>query len=119
MACTGITNQNGAALNDTGGIMSAPLGANNINFTGTTLDSAWHVFRFAKSGARRVVQMDGVSLYDNSTAAGTYGTGNDTLSIGDYFSFLLLGGMRHALFFTDFLTDDEAAKMTTYLEGFI
>ena len=115
--CTDINNQNGTVVRPTNLTMSAPLGAQNITVSCSPLGNVWRIIRCAKEGARRIVELDGVSIYDASTSAGTYGTGNDILKMGDYFSQYLNGALRHALFFNDVLGTDEALELYDYLEA--
>lgn len=110
---TGITNQIGAsAYQDTSLVFS--MGGSS--YFGVALwDNTWHVIRCKKDGSRRVVEIDGSVVYDNTTIAGPYGTGLDTLAIGEYFGQRMTGSFRHWMAFTEPLDDATAAALTTYL----
>lgn len=98
--------------------LDSPFAANRINSATGINNGAWRVLRLAKTGARRVIQADGSTLYDASTTAGTWTTGAATFGIGDTGGLKFLGAVRHLLTFNNFLSDAEAAAVKTYLEGF-
>lgn len=99
--------------------LDSPGAAERIAAASGINDGSWHVLRLAKTGARRIIQADGVTIYDASTVAGTWTLGNLVMVLGDTGSLLFLGAVRHLLTFTDLLTADEVSDMQTYLEGFI
>ena len=98
--------------------IDSPTSANRINSATGINNGAWRVLRLAKTGARRVIQADGSTLYDASTSAGTWTTGNAVFGIGDTSGVKLLGAVRHLLTFNNFLSEADAAAVKTYLEGF-
>lgn len=115
---TGITNQIGFyAESPMLTTLSIPTGSENVQTAIPLWDDSWHVIRLAKTGASRLVQVDGVTMYQVTTTAGTYGTGADVLRLGDYFSYRMTGAYRHWLAMTAPLDDAAAAALTTYLEA--
>jgi len=79
-------------------------------------DSAWHLIRFSKQGARRVVQVDGSTVFDSTTSAGTLAAGSNSLILGEWNGNYMLGSYRQALFLNSVVDDETAAKLTSYLQ---
>lgn len=80
-------------------------------------DSSWHLIRFSKNGARRIVQIDGTTVFDSTTSAGTMVDGSNSVILGTWNGNFLLGYYRQALFFGDVLDSTTAAQLTTYLQS--
>lgn len=83
--------------------------------TTSLLDSSWHLIRFSKQGARRIVQIDGTTVSDATTSAGTLASGSNSLILGEWNGNYMLGSYRQALFFNNIVDDTTAAKLTSYL----
>lgn len=98
---------------------NAPNGAVAVTVANDMRDDAWHVLRLNKNGTNRIIALDGVTIYNASTTAGTYGNGADILFLGNYFGTMMQGAVRHMLFTTDALTAPDALALQTYLEGFV
>lgn len=94
----------------------APDDTNSRYFPVAVEDNQWRVVRFAKQGARRIVQIDGITYVDAMTTAGSYSDVSANLYLGWWNGVYTLGGHRHVLFIKNAILDDAtAAKLTTYL----
>lgn len=113
---TGISNQIGLLGGSPNATLPLCNGSVSITFpTADMADNAWHVIRLMKSGARRVVAIDGQSVYDSTTSSGPYSTGADILNLGYYFGTYGQVRFRHFLAFTEVLSEQEALDLDTYL----
>lgn len=113
---TGISNQIGLNTGAENATLSLCHGSVSITFpTALLADNGWHVLRLMKSGARRAVAIDGSTVYDSTTSAGPYVTGDDALNLGYYFGSYGVVGFRHWLAFTEPLSDAVSAALTSYL----
>lgn len=99
--------------------LDSPGSANRINSATGINNNAWRVLRLAKTGARRVIQAEGTTLYDASTTSGTWSTALTTLKLGDIAAVKFAGGIRHFLTFNSFLSNADAAALNSYLMTFI
>ncbi len=112
----GSTNQMGCRTTSSSNLqVFIPNGAQLINVSATMQDDVWHVLRIQKQGASRLIQLDGTTIYNASTVAGTYGTGSDILYLGGGFGHYMAGGYRHWLAFNSPLDNTTAAQLTSYL----
>lgn len=94
-----------------------PHGTEAASFSGL-IDNAWHVLRFTKTGGHRSIQIDGATIHDSTSSAGTYTTGPDAFILGCVdFEPGLMGGVRHWMSFTSPLDDATAASLNTYLQS--
>lgn len=83
---------------------------------GSPIDNGHHVVRFTKTGAHRMIQVDGATVLDVTTSAGTYNSGNDVFCLGyPGYAAGMLGAWRHWMSFTAPLDDATAAALTNYL----
>ena len=115
---SGVSNQIGLnAANSTTCNLPMSHGSVQVNPSAALLDDFWHVIRCSKSGARRVMEVDGVSVYDASTSVGPYGTGADIFQMGQYFGAYMTGAYRHWMAFNTPLDNTTAANLTTYLQS--
>lgn len=108
----------GSYLFTAGVYLDSPSAAQRIASATGINNGSWRVLRLAKTGARRVLQAEGSTLYDASTTAGTWATGTANWSVGDIAGVKFTGSIRHLLTFNSFLTDAEAAALNTYLATF-
>ncbi len=104
----------------TGGVfLDSPSSANRINSSTGINNGSWRILRLAKTGARRVIQAEGTTLYDASTSAGAWSPGNGIFSVGDTAGVKFNGSIRQILTFNSFLSSSDAAALNSYLTMWI
>lgn len=81
-------------------------------------DNAWKVIRMMKTGARRVIQVNGTTIYDATTSAGSYDPADTGyLRLGSWQAlYAMTGAQRHWMAFDAPLDDATAAKLNSYLQ---